>query len=323
MKTLKHLRKYAIVVLVMAIVLFGIYYVGYTRNTFSVFDRAIGERIESWDRYKPTNEVIGKGTCKDGKEFGNVIEEINKRPRRLLHFRGGLKLMITENAQSWTNFAFRNYPYALYSQCTTSNGFVPVRVYRDKLLWRSMCTSEIQNSTFSPCRDVQNLLETWERDFASSDNIFNEAGIHYQTPEYYYQAINSYPNDDYYRFALYPNGSLYPHDGYKSNSGASLFIPRVASLDIKEIEQMLGLSLAVFDSDKATQISVGGRQGKRITEEVQADPNHYPVHGELILEMYPVPYSNAPVILRYYHADGDDLMEPYIKMMHDTWKFDE
>lgn len=320
MKTPKHSRAYTIIGSLIVFTLLGAYYVVYVKNAFDSFDRKVDSKIESWTDYKPTNINLGQGICED-KQFGTLLEMINAEPRAALHLDGDLTLIATENPLRLRNSEFRDYYYFVLSKCRTTEGFIPVRAYRDKLLWKNECSSFLQKTIASPCGAIQKSIEEWEKDNAiSSNEHFNEAGINFQSPQGYHIALTSHRSDGFYRFSLYPDGSLW---GNKiSNSGATLFIPLEKDLAIPTLETELGINLTDFDSEKAALVMIGGRGGKRIIEPIHGDSSDYPQDGELIMEMYPVPYSNAPIILRYYHPHNDDLMEPYMKMLHDSWKFD-
>jgi len=103
-----------------------------------------------------------------------------------------------------------------------------------------------------------------------------------------------------------------------------LVIPLVTNLDIASLEEDLNIDFSVFDTDAATEVEIDGRQGKRISEKFDYDEIKHPHGGgEITIDKYPVPYSNAPVILKYFHPVDDDLMEPYMEMLHDTWQFDQ
>ncbi len=310
-----HPKISAVAVIILALLI--TYYFGYVRNMLRVFDRSLGNTIELWDRYEPTNETLGQGIC-DNKEFGTVIERVNSQPRNTLHLDGGVQLIVTDNPLRWRNSEFRDFYYFTLSKCRTTKQFIPVRAYRDRLLWKNACSDFFQNSFVSPCKEIQQSLTEWESNNAlSSNEAFNEAGIRFRTPRGYHHALVGGFNGGYYYFSFYADGSV---GGF---SGINLFVPLESDLDIHHIAEELGFTLTPPDFPTAKLIALDGRRGVTVTERhIFPESPPYPWEGEYIFEYYSVPYSNAPLIVVYHHASHDNTMQPYWEMMHDTWKFD-
>lgn len=304
MKTPKQLRTYTIITSIIVIVLLGAYYVVYVKNAFGTFNRSIEAKIESWAQYKPTDKTLGQGIC-DDKQFGTTLEMINSQPRTALQLDGGLTLIATENPLRWRNSEFRDY--FVLSECRTTGGYVPVRAYRDTLLWKNECSGFFEKSIASPCTDIQESIAKWEESNATSSNEqFNEAGIRFQSPPGYHHALLNNPISGYYRFIFYPDGTT------GGSASISLFIPLSSQLNLTDIEQEFSYDLTLPDTITPAKVILDGREGLTTTV------GEHPIGDTM--ETYPVTYSNTPIVMSY---NGDDSMLPYWKMMHDTWQFDE
>ncbi|MDP3964410.1 MAG: hypothetical protein Q8Q20_01970 [bacterium] len=305
---------YPFTVFIVVIALLAYYFV-YVKNAGALFDRSVEDGIESWNGYHLTEKTLGSGIC-DNKQFETIIERLNTQTRSVLYLHSGLQMMITENPLNWSNAQFRDHAQ---SKCTTTKGFVPVRVYRDKLLWKNQCSGFHESSFISPCNDIQNSIIEWEENHAtSSKQNFNEAGIRFETLLGYHLGLSGWSNRGYHYFSFYPDGTL---GGY---SGIQLFIPLKEELDANFIGEELGFSVSMPDLSEGKQIVLDGEPGRRVTERhTFPESPPYPWDGEYVYEYYPVQfrYSNLPVILVYHHAYADDVMQPFWEKMHDTWQF--
>ena len=311
MNTPKHILKYGLVALAIIAVFLGTYYVGFVKDGFGMFDVAIDTKVEAWGEYKSTSKTLGEGVCQDT-QFATIVEAINAQPRTSLTLDNGLTLIATDNPLHWRNSEFRDYYYFPLSQCRTSEDFIPVRAYPDKLLWKNSCTWQ---TILIGCERTEQALERWEREYAqSSSREFNEAGLRFHIPEHIFHAQNAYPSENVYRFSFYAEGNTVP-----DTSSIGLSIP-------------LNLSVQSEDDPKAdipedalkTMMNWGTLQGDRYVYHRQVEKTETTIgwQGTITKEIYPLSKTGQNLILQYDHSIHDDTLETLWNGIHADVKMD-
>ncbi len=309
MKTTNHILKYALLTFAIFVIFIGAYYVGYVKDVFGAFDVSIDAKIEAWSEYKPTDKTLGEGECQD-KQFGTILETINTRPRTAMALDNGLILIATDNPLHWRNSEFRDYYYFPLSRCRTSEGFIPVRAYPDKLLWKNGCTWQ---TALIGCERTEQALQRWESEYAkSSSREFNEAGLRFRIPEHIFSSQVAYRNENVYRFIFYTEGPM-----VTDTSKIKLSIPLDTSLQLDNDP-----TSDIPDNAVKSMMNWGTLQGDRYVYRHQMEKTETTNgwQGTITKEIYPLSTSGQYLILQYDHSIHDDTLETLWNGIHTNAK---
>ncbi|MFA5775181.1 MAG: hypothetical protein WC864_07375 [Ilumatobacteraceae bacterium] len=265
---------------------------------FAGFRTKFGD-VEDWSRYRPTQEKISMTDCFK-KEYAVPDEEINKGVLSVLTLNRGFHLWTTSNPAHWMNEDFRGF---LASKCFAGN-LIPVRAYRDKLLWREPCTT--QDTYFFGCRALEAKLLSWEQENAQTSSLeFNEQGLRFSIPPHLYHIKRSTlgGSADY---SFNTEGPV-----LSDTSGIYIFLPleEVPKIDVDPIGE-------IPDTAAWKMLNLGQLQGHRFEYQVQTQEDGYPWEGKITKEVFPVSYSDQPIVITYRHSVRDDTLETLWSNIH-------